>query len=392
MNVGLVSSNCDKELGNEDPRISVIMPVRNGEEFIKSSVVSILNQSFRSFELLVLDDLSSDSTIQIVEEFNDSRIKIFRSHQHLGVAGQLNKGLSSARGEFIARMDADDWSHPRRFEEQIHFLECHSQVGICGTYYLTINSSDKPLDKTRSYYTNGILKFRSFFHNPFCHPSVMFRKKLTDRVGFYTGPNSEDYDLWIRSFDQTDFYIIPKILLHYRIHTKSVSVIENSKEKAASSDFRRRHIKNLLINDSVDNIAIDFMIDNDAGIPTGSGKKIVNAYAVFLERFKQTNKLIGKDFFFINQECAAQYWSIFLYTKEKKAFYQFLKFYFSSPFFDKIAAAYIEQAYFFYFKNRILFSWISLGLSIIKSPFNKANVVLCFQLMKRTIKLVKTSV
>jgi glycosyltransferase involved in cell wall biosynthesis len=200
--------------------ISVILPVYNSEKYISEAIESIINQTYTNFELLVLDDGSTDTTLDIVQCFNDKRIKIFTSEENHGIVHQLNKGIENSQGEYIARMDADDISLPERFEKQIEFLENvdNSKIDLLGTDALEIGENVKPI--IHQNYLPSQISFLLNFTCPILHPTVIFRKRLFDK-GFrypYFYEYAEDYAFW-RIIDNGDnLAILPQILLQYRIH------------------------------------------------------------------------------------------------------------------------------------------------------------------------------
>src|ERR1039457_4802694 len=116
-----------------EPRVSVVMGAYNGERFIRTAIESILNQTFRDFELIVIDDCSTDSTPQILREFNDDKLRVVRNERNLGIAETLNNGIAVARGEYVALQDHDDISLPARLECQVAFLDRNTQVGMVGS-------------------------------------------------------------------------------------------------------------------------------------------------------------------------------------------------------------------------------------------------------------------
>lgn len=210
------------------PQISVILPVYNTEQYIKEAVESILNQTFTDFELLVLNDASTDKTLEILEQFNDPRLKIITNEQNLKVVKTLNKGLAIAQGKYIARMDADDIAHPQRFEKQVHFFNKHPNIDFVGTWVQTFGSESNLM---RAATEHEHIKVRLFFLNPIFHPAVMFKRESFEKYGFkydekYT--NAEDYGMWVKAIDHIKFANIPEVLLKYRVHASNVSVIKAS--------------------------------------------------------------------------------------------------------------------------------------------------------------------
>ena len=115
------------------PKISVVMPAYNAENYIREAIDSILAQTFRDFEFLIIDDGSTDHTVEIIRSYSDSRIRLYQNERNMGVAATLNRGLDLARGEYIARMDADDISLPERFAKQAAYMDAHPDVAVCGS-------------------------------------------------------------------------------------------------------------------------------------------------------------------------------------------------------------------------------------------------------------------
>ena len=210
------------------PKISVLLPVYNAAEYIAESIQSILNQTFTDFEIILINDCSTDTTADILGNFTDSRIRIINNTVNLKVVKTLNLGLGLARGEFIARMDADDISHPRRFEEQVAYLNANPSVDICGTWVRTFGTEDIIM---RPATEHEHIKVRLFFVNPIFHPAVMFRREkfeINNLLYSEAYSNAEDYGLWVTAVDSLKFANIPKVLLKYRIHKANVSVLKES--------------------------------------------------------------------------------------------------------------------------------------------------------------------
>ena len=159
------------------PIISVLLPVYNGEKFLKEAIDSVLCQSFTSFELLIIDDGSTDDSCNIVLGYQDSRIRLLRNKQNIGLIKTLNKGINESKGKYIARMDADDICREDRFVKQVEFLEQHTLYGIVGSWCSIINSSKK----IEYHASHESLQFALLNYCCFVHPSVMIRKSvLTD--------------------------------------------------------------------------------------------------------------------------------------------------------------------------------------------------------------------
>lgn len=201
------------------PKISVIMGVYNGSKKIQTAIESLLNQTFTDFELIICDDGSTDNSVEIVKKIadRDSRVKLLENGKNLSLAPTLNKCLNEARGEYIARMDDDDISHPQRFEKQVNFLDSHEKYAIVGT-------------SRNMYDENGIwgegiregerTKLDIYLGRSFVHPSVMMRREAVLDVGGYdTGTETqrlEDFDLWCKLYEKGyKGYNLKDILLDY---------------------------------------------------------------------------------------------------------------------------------------------------------------------------------
>lgn len=225
-------------------RVSVIMPVYNAEKFLKEAIDSILVQTFSSFELLVIDDGSTDDSCKIILGYKDSRIRFLRNEKNIGLIHTLNKGINESKGEYIARMDADDVSRADRMLKQVYFLESNPSYGMVGSWCSIINSSKKI-----EYHTShASLQFALLNYCCFVHPSVMLRKSvLTENQLSFDSHfvHSEDYELWTRLLTKTKAANLPDYLLSYREHEHQISSIYREEQLAMTSDVIRNYLKRL---------------------------------------------------------------------------------------------------------------------------------------------------
>ena len=211
------------------PLISVLMPVYNSEKFLSFAIKSILEQTYKNFEFIIIDDGSTDSSSSIINEFvlRDNRIKFIQNNKNFGISLSLNKGLEISRGIYVARMDADDISIKERFEIQIEAFEKYPNFGIIGSSANYINSNGKNLGYFPVPLSNIEIKWYSLFRSPFIHPSIMMKKEILDKnsmtyrdIFLYT----EDYDLWSRLIPLTNAMNLKKPLLHYRVYPQSSNI------------------------------------------------------------------------------------------------------------------------------------------------------------------------
>ncbi|GEM_PF-361920 len=216
------------------PRVSVLMPVYNGEQYLDEAVQSILCQTFRDFEFLIIDDGSTDGTKAILDSYNDERIRLVRNERNMGLTKSLNRGLVLARGDYIARQDADDVSHPERLAKQVQFLESNPQVGMLGTAYQRIDVHGLPLSTVEVLASNSEIQDALLYGNRFCHGSVMLRQKALEAVGnhcYEMAEPAEDYDLWLRMSERFEVANLPEVLYSLRMHSASLSSVRAAEQR-----------------------------------------------------------------------------------------------------------------------------------------------------------------
>jgi glycosyltransferase involved in cell wall biosynthesis len=200
--------------------VSVLLPCFNSELYIGEAIRSILDQTYTNFELLLLDDGSTDKTKSVIQGFKDSRIKLFCEAQNKGIVFQLNKGLELAQGEYIARMDADDIAFPERFQKQVDFLEDpkNCKIDVLGTDAVSIGLTKKPI--IHQNYLPKQISFMLNFKCPILHPTVMMRKRIFNKGYKYEEEYlyAEDFALWRKLDNGKNIAILDQVLLKYRIH------------------------------------------------------------------------------------------------------------------------------------------------------------------------------
>ncbi len=223
------------------PLISVIMSVYNGEIYLKDAIESILNQTYKNIEFIIINDGSLDQSFEIIKRYKkiDSRIIIENNIENKGLIYSLNKGIDLSQGKYIARMDADDISEKNRLEEQVVFLEKNKDIAMCSTYIKIFKDNMKYLTKkfkTNTNYEN--IKIKLLFRNYIAHPTVMIRKDIIKKYNLMYNEKHkgmEDYGLWIKLVNIEKIVTLPKYLLKYRflnssITTTSLKKIDNYKK------------------------------------------------------------------------------------------------------------------------------------------------------------------
>ncbi|MDO9385847.1 MAG: glycosyltransferase [Thiobacillus sp.] len=224
------------------PVISVLLSVYNSEKYVSLAIESILNQTFADFELIIVDDCSSDASWDICLKYaqQDNRIVAVRNKLNLGGCETLNVGLKLAKGRYIARQDNDDWSYPDRLAKQLKFMETHQNVGIVGGNMEIINEDGKVIGKRTYNYTDGMIRKKIFRYSPFSHPLVMFRKSILDTVGYYNPEYApaDDYDLYFRIGKVSKFANLNEILMKYRVIPTSLTNSRTKKMELATIKVR----------------------------------------------------------------------------------------------------------------------------------------------------------
>ena len=201
------------------PVVSIIMPVHNAAPFLKEAVDSILTQFFRDFELIILNDGSTDKSETILDTYTDPRIVRYSEAENIGLANTLNIGLSMARGEYIARMDADDISLPTRLQTEVDYLDTHPNIDLVSSGMQQFGNADRTMSYKENFW---LVCYNAFFFSPVLHASSMWRRDSFEKHHLKYRQErvpSEDYDLWTRALCcGLKLINIPEVLYMYRIH------------------------------------------------------------------------------------------------------------------------------------------------------------------------------
>ena len=209
-------------------KISIVMSVYNGADYLRESIDSILDQTHSDFEFIIVNDGSTDNTQNIIELYNDNRIKLFNI-SNVGLPSALNLGISHAKSNIIARMDADDVAHKTRLEKQLNYLEDHEECILLGTNARVIDENGIFIYK-ENVITNWDVIKQKFPRSSFIHPSVMFKKEVFDMVGGYSTfmKRAQDAVLFSKMKEYGSMTNLSETLLDYRITTSSLSVRNKS--------------------------------------------------------------------------------------------------------------------------------------------------------------------
>lgn len=258
-NINSSFSRVSKSKYANTPAISVVMSVFNGGDCLYASIKSILDQTYKNFEFIIIDDGSLDNTAKIIKIFNDDRIRLIHQNNH-GLVYSLNKGVELARGEFIARMDADDISMPTRLDKELSWLTKNEKRGLVGSFFTYIDEeSSKPSITLYTPTKHLDLRRMMYIVNPFAHGSTMFRKTAFEQAGGYREEyyKVEDYDLWRRIVSNWQIGQIPESLYWYRISQNSISQKHSKEQNKLALKIAKDQLKTTVYAKSIKKILKD---------------------------------------------------------------------------------------------------------------------------------------
>ena len=245
------------------PAVSIVMPVYNAEPYLAESIRSVLTQTWTDFELLIVDDCSTDRSPEVAASFHDPRIRYYRNECNLGVAASRNRGVRLARGEFVAQMDQDDIARPYRIARQVMYLRKHPEVSLCGGSIVKFSPVSRHLIAFPRYHEE--LRVTHLFHSGFAHPTVMARREFLVREGLFYDEscrNLEDYELWCRWIDKARVANLREVLLEYRVHGNQLS----REHSAYFTNLLRRLHQRVLAGIGIDPSEEEFMLHHQISL------------------------------------------------------------------------------------------------------------------------------
>lgn len=217
----------------DKPLVSVFIPVYNSEEYIKDALNSIVTQSYTNLEIIIVDDCSTDQSVEIINSFQDSRIRLLRNEENKGIPYNRNLGLKESKGKYMAIMDADDIALPNRIEEQVAFMENHLDIDAIGTYYEMFGGKVSRTFKP-NYISPEEIKIQLLFFSQIGNPTAMVRLSTIKEHHITYNPNyfvAQDYDMWVQISKVGKLHILPEVLLKYR--TGHSNITKKSQEEKA---------------------------------------------------------------------------------------------------------------------------------------------------------------
>jgi len=295
---------------NNIPIVSVILPVYNGEIHLSECIESILSQTFRDFEFIIVDDASTDNTSQLLKEFamKDNRIIIITHELNQKQTVAANTAIKHAKGKYLARMDADDIALPNRFELQVKCMEKNPNTGLLGSWVDIIDDNGKVLKTWYTNNTSGHLNWDLLFGAGFAHSSVMMRRDLVNKVGCYQSIEAEDYDLWSRLSRITNIANIQQVLQKKRVWQGQLGLKVPQETRECTLQIMQKNINHLLNNSNLDldmirnirKVSDKTPIIQDSQLISDIKNILLQLYSKYLLKFNLTkieNKKVSRDVF-----------------------------------------------------------------------------------------------
>lgn len=326
------------------PKISVIMPVYNGEHFVSTAIDSILAQSWTDFELILINDGSTDKSQDIINGYGDARIRIINNEKNVGLSATRNIGLEAALGKYIAWLDCDDVSEPTRLEKQLELMESDPTIGLCGTWVETFGDNNNQLWKYPS--SPEFLRCRMLFDDPVATSSVMLRRSVVENGNMRFDleyPPAEDYDLWERISCHSRIANIPEILTRYRIHGNQTSVIRAEQQKLSVWKVQHRLLGQLGVNVTTEEKVLHLEIGVDWHF---SGEKLsVYATKDWLEKLAAANKQTGLFPEQVFMQVLAERWAAICIAATQQGYFAW-KIFWNSPLSQYVSKSLLGRAKF----------------------------------------------
>ncbi len=283
------------------PLVSVVLPVYNSEKYLLEAVESILKQTFGDFELIIIDDGSTDDSAKILDSINDTRIIRLRNEKNSGLVVSLNHGISVASGKYIARMDADDISMPERLVKQVNFLEAHPDVCVLGTGIYTHIEGGSVKDGIVRFPTHDkCIRWMLCFRSAIAHVTAVIRREFLMGDGSYHQQclYAEDYDLWVRLMPRALFANLSEPLVLVRYYAGSSSYQNRITQRKLTRAIQQRARAFYLGDDYFAGLRMEEFLEN----PECTARMILDLYHCFITQ----NRLSVDESVFVRQDTARQ--------------------------------------------------------------------------------------
>lgn len=301
--------------------ITVFIALYNSEKYIKQTLESILNQTFTNFEIVIINDASTDNSVNIIESFNEARIRLIHNETNKGISYNRQKGIEEAKGKYIAILDSDDIAMPNRLEKQFLFLENNPDIALCGTNANFIDENNNIINHIHAInFDSELIKVMLLFANQFINSSVLLRKDIAIRIGGYNKQIGEDYDLFVRIAEKYKTANLDEKLVSYRMHAISDSRIKKDLYTIAEKEILAYQYSKLDINNRLEYIPFLLFHKNNKMIKVKDISYFFYTLFKNNEQFKIYNKTIFENVFFkiwieliLHHKNFLESWKLFLH-------------------------------------------------------------------------------
>lgn len=310
---------------NNTVDITVFIALYNSEKYIEQTLISLLNQTYTKFEILIINDASTDNSVEIVENFKNPKIRLIHNETNRGICFTRQKGVEEARGKYIAIIDSDDIAMPDRLEKQFYFLENNPDTAMCGTDAKFIDENNKEINHLHIVnHESELIKIMLLFANQFINSSVLVKKEAVMNVGGYRKPIAEDYDLFVRIAEKYKTANLKEKLVSYRMHNVSDSRTKKELYSIAEKEILAYQYKKLHIDGDLDYIPYLLFHSNAKSINKKDLFTFFNTALKNNSLLKIYNEELFKNIFFkiwveliLHHKNCYQTWKLFLHPNFK---------------------------------------------------------------------------
>lgn len=277
---------------NHPASISVIVPMYNAATFLKETVENILTQTHKDFELLLIDDCSTDNTLEVANTFSDSRIRVIKNEKNRGAGATRNKGIESAQSTYLAFCDADDIMMPNRLEQQLNFMEQHPEIDVCGSFVRLMNEKGDDIGKYTFPIEHDEIKVALFLRCAFQQSTAFIRRSRFVQSGLRYKENhfAEDFDLWANAVKQLKFHVLPEFLIYYKISESQLTATSWEKQRRDALLTYKLMMDDLGVTYNDHIVAVHYELAHRKGTPIP--KEWIDEYESFCHECLSRNKQV----------------------------------------------------------------------------------------------------
>ncbi|MDE2322411.1 MAG: glycosyltransferase family 2 protein [candidate division NC10 bacterium] len=274
------------------PRVTVLIPVYNREKYVAAAIESILVQSFTNFELLLIDDGSTDDSVEVLQSYTtDPRVRLVCNEHNLGIPKTRNRGIDLACGEYIAMLDSDDWAYPTRLEKQVAFLDRHSDFAVVGAWATEMDETGRSLSRDkRRFVSPGELQSRLLFRCSLCTSSIMTRKAILQDYGYREQyAVCEDFDLFVRVAKHYKLGNLPETLVRKRTHAGNIGREKAQLTKAKNQEIASAQLTELGVTFTATDLERHFVLPHMTRLQFTPDREYLEWTDAWLQKLQKVN-------------------------------------------------------------------------------------------------------